>query len=193
MDKLALVYANMGNLPAARGYLEKAVQRWPNHSGVRAARQYIAGFYEQPSDALALFDRMNERGAGDEAAVWRTFIEAKAARSKAERGAAAKTIREDADRGQISRENEIMMLAGLGETRQAIEVANLALDHQQLEPRFLFTPVTRNLRQDPGFVQLAARMGLIKYWRETGKRPDFCMDQATRSECSSQLLAALKA
>ena len=107
-------------------------------------------------------------------------------------GATIRKIREAADQGKISRETEIMMLAGLGETKQAIEAANSALDHQQLEPWFLFTPVTRNLRQDPGFVGLAARMGLIKYWRETGKRPDFCTDQATRSECSPQLLAALK-
>jgi hypothetical protein len=86
-----------------------------------------------------------------------------------------------------------MMLAALGEPRQAIEVANLALDHhQQLQPWFLFTPVTRNLRQDPGFVGLAARMGLVKYWRETGKWPDFCTDQPRRSDCSPQLSAALK-
>ena len=62
------------------------------------------------------------------------------------------------------------MLAGLGATRQAFEAANSALDHQRLQPRFLFTPVTRNLRQDPAFVGLSARMGLVKYWRETGKR-----------------------
>jgi len=85
-----------------------------------------------------------------------------------------------------------MMLAALGETKQAIDFANSVLDHQQLEPWFLFTPVTRNLRQDPGFVPLASRLGLIKYWRETGKRPDFCTDPAARSECSPQLLAALK-
>jgi hypothetical protein len=48
------------------------------------------------------------------------------------------------------------------------------------------------LRLDPGFVPLAARFGLIKYWRETGKRPDFCTGPAARSECSAQLLAALR-
>jgi hypothetical protein len=106
--------------------------------------------------------------------------------------AASLKIRAAADRGTISRENEIMMLAGLGETKQAIDAANSVLDHQELQPWFLFTPVTRNLRRDPGFVSLASRMGLIKYWRETGQRPDFCSDQAKRSECGSELLAALK-
>jgi hypothetical protein len=85
-----------------------------------------------------------------------------------------------------------MMLAALGETKQAIDTANSALDRRPLEPWFLFTPVTRNVRQDPAFVPLAARMGLIKYWRETRKRPDFCTHAAARNECSPQLLAALQ-
>ena len=84
-----------------------------------------------------------------------------------------------------------MMLAALGETKRAIAVTNSVLDHQQLDAWFLFTPVTGNLRQDPGFIPLAARMGLIKYWRETGKRPAFCTDRAARSECSPQLRAAI--
>jgi DNA-binding winged helix-turn-helix (wHTH) protein/TolB-like protein/tetratricopeptide (TPR) repeat protein len=191
--KLALIYANTGNLPAARRMIEKAIQIWPSHSGVRTVRQYIAGFYEQPSAALAAFDLLDAQVSPDESnAVWRSVVEAKAARSKGVTEAAILRIREAADQNNISRETEIMMLAALGETRQAIEAANSALDHQPLQAWFLFAPVTRNLRQDPGFVPLAARMGLIKYWRETGKRPDFCTDRTSRSECSPQLLAALR-
>jgi DNA-binding winged helix-turn-helix (wHTH) protein/TolB-like protein/tetratricopeptide (TPR) repeat protein len=193
--KVALAYASMGNLPAARGWLQKAIQRWPNHSAVRSVRRYIAGFYEQPADGLAIINAMDAQTSADEnqTAIWRSFVEARAARSAQVTGAAIPKIREAADQGRIPREAEIMMLAALGETKQAIEAANLALDHrQQLESRFLFTPVTRNIRQDPGFVGLATRIGLIKYWRETGKRPDFCTDPAARGECSPQLLAALK-
>jgi DNA-binding winged helix-turn-helix (wHTH) protein/TolB-like protein len=191
--KLAGIYANMGNLAAARSALQKAAQFWPNHPGVWKWQQYIAGFYEQPSDALEVFKLLDTHNSLHESnAIWRTFIAARTARSKQVTEAASATIRAAADRGTISRENEIMMLAGLGETKQAIEVANSAVDHQDLEPWFLFTPVTRSLRQDPGFVPLASRMGLIKYWRETGKWPDFCTDAATRNDCSPQLLAAIR-
>jgi DNA-binding winged helix-turn-helix (wHTH) protein/TolB-like protein len=210
--KVALIYANIGNLPAARGWLQEAIQRWPNHSGVRAVRRYVAGFYERPADGLAMINAMDAQTSHDindtagfaminamgaqtsydanQTAIWRTFIEAKAAHSAQLTGASIRRIREAADQGKVSRETEIMMFAGLGETKQAIEAANLALDHQELQAWFLFTPVTRILRQDPGFVGLAARMGLIKYWRETGKWPDFCTDRA--SECGPQLLAAIK-
>jgi hypothetical protein len=84
------------------------------------------------------------------------------------------------------------MLAALGETRQALEAANSTLNQRRFESWVLFAPITRNLRQNPGFVDLAARMGLIEYWRETGKRPDFCTSPPTRSECTPQLLAAIK-
>ena len=105
--------------------------------------------------------------------------------------ATIRKIREAANQGKVLPEVEIMMLADLGASRQAMEMANSAVDDQRLQAWFLFTPITRNMRQDPGFIRLADRMGLIKYWRETGKRPDFCADPTRRSECSPQLLAAI--
>ena len=192
--QLARAYANTGNLPAARAWIRKGVQLWPNHSGVARMRRYISGFYEQPSEALATFDAMDAQAPSgeNENEIWRSFIKAKASGSKRLMAETTRQIREAADQKRISRENEILMLAALGQTRQAMEAANSTLNHQRFESWVLFAPVTRNLRQDPGFVSLAARMGLIEYWRETGKRPDFCINPAIRSECSPQLLAALK-
>ena len=191
--QLARRYANMGNLPAARNWIQKGVRIWPNHSGIRRAQRYIVGFYEQPLDALAIFDRLEAQNSTDEndGLVWRTFIEARSARDPRTTALAIRKIREAADQKEISRETEVMMIAGLGEPRLALETANIALaNEEQLDPWFLFAPVTRNMRQDPGFLDLAARLGLIEYWRETGRRPDFCTDRAR--ECSPQLLAAMK-
>jgi DNA-binding winged helix-turn-helix (wHTH) protein/TolB-like protein len=193
--KLVDIHSAMGNLAPARDALQRAMQFWPNHPGVWKRQQYIAGFYDKPADALAVFDGLDARTALHESnAVWRAFIEARAAHSQQVTAASILKILAAGDRGTITRENEIMMVAALGETKRAIEVANSVLDHhQELDAWFLFTPVTRSLRTDPGFVPLASRLGLIKYWRETGKRPDFCTDPAPRSECSSQLRAALNA
>ena len=191
--QLARAYANLGNLPAARGRLQKGVQTWPNHSGIRRAQQYIVGFYEQPSGAVEIFDQLDAQNPPDEKqdTVWRSFIEARSAHSPRLSASAIVGIRKAADQGKISPETEAMMMSGLGETRQAFEALTIALDHHKLlDPWFLFTPVTRNMRQDPAFVGLAARLGLIKYWRETGRWPDFCTDHAR--ECSPQLLAAIK-
>lgn len=192
--QLARAYANIGNLPAARAWIQKGVQLWPNHSGIRRYQRHIAGFYEQPSEALATFNSMDAQApAGrDENQIWRSFVKAKAAHSERLMAETTLQIREAADQEKISRENEILMLAALGETRQALEAANSTLNQRRFESWVLFAPITRNLRQNPGFVDLAARMGLIEYWRETGKRPDFCTSPPTRSECTPQLLAAIK-
>jgi hypothetical protein len=124
--------------------------------------------------------------------IWRSFVKAKAAHSERLTAKTALQIRQAANQEKINRETEILMLAALGETRQAMEAANSALNRPGFESWVLFAPVTRNLREDPGFVGLAARMGLIDYWRETGKRPDFCTGPAAQSECSPQLLAAMR-
>jgi DNA-binding winged helix-turn-helix (wHTH) protein/TolB-like protein len=193
-SRQAFVYANMGNLAAAKAWIQKAMERWPNHSSALAYQRYIAGFYEEPSEALAVFDQLDAQGApgNDQNTIWRTFIQAKAAHSGQVTATAIERIRAAADQGKIPREIEIMMIAGLGDAKQAIEAANLGLDHQNLEPRlFLFAPITRNMRQDPGFLPLASRLGLIQYWRQTGKWPDFCTDQGRRAECSPELRAAM--
>jgi DNA-binding winged helix-turn-helix (wHTH) protein/TolB-like protein len=190
--KVALNYANIGNLPAARSWIRSAVQRWPNHDAVRLYRLYITCFYERPADALAIVRSIEAQNTDDQTAVWRRFVEARAAHVARPSAATISEIREAADQGKIPREVEILMMAELGDTQGAIDAANLAVSHHdQLPPRFLFTPIARDLRRDPGFVRLADRLGLIKYWRETGKLPDFCTDQTTRSECSPQLLAAI--
>jgi hypothetical protein len=33
------------------------------------------------------------------------------------------------------------------------------------------------MRRDPRFMALAARIGLVQYWRSTGRWPDFCSTQ----------------
>ena len=191
--KLVHNYANLGNLDAARSWLQKGLQRWPNHSAMRAAQLYLAAFFEKPADALAILDAIDAaKRAGDaRTAVWRKFVEARAARAGPVTDATIPVIRSAADSGEISREVEIMMLAGLGDRKLAVAAANRALDHRRLDPRFLFTPVMRDFRREPGFVALASRMGLVQYWRETGKGPDFCR-QGASSQCGPNLLAALK-
>ena len=115
--QLARAYANTGNLPAARASIQKGVQLWPNHFGVRRYQRHIAGFYEQPSEALATFNSMDAQAPSgkDENQIWRSFVKAKAAHSERLTAEAALQIREAADQERISRENEILMLAALGE------------------------------------------------------------------------------
>jgi DNA-binding winged helix-turn-helix (wHTH) protein len=187
--KLALNYANVGDLPTARRWLRHATSRWPDHSAVRSATLYMAAFLERPADGQAAIESMG--GDGEDTAIWRQFI---TARSRRESGLVEATLakaRQATRAGTISPETEIMMIAGLGVPKQALVAAERALDDKPLDPRFLFTPPMREVRRDAGFVRLAARMGLIRYWRTTGRRPDFCTGTALSTECPAALKAAL--
>jgi tetratricopeptide (TPR) repeat protein len=193
--QLARNYANLGNLPLARKLLQKGLRLWPDHSGVRRVERYIIGFYGDPAEASSMLSRPDPKGGRNNSGadhVWRTFVEARLAHSPDQSAAAARRIREAGDRDLIAPEYEIMMLASLGNPRAAMEVANARLDQLRSESWILFAPATRNLREDPGFVRLLSRLGLIQYWRETATRPDICTDGKKRDECGPQLLAALK-
>lgn len=78
-------------------------------------------------------------------------------------------------------------LSVLGFTGPALEIFGEALDnpdawragalettrpHIGYETALLFIGETRSLRNDPNFAKLCARLGLARYWRETGVWPD---------------------
>src|SRR6185312_8851330 len=53
-------------------------------------------------------------------------------------------------------------------------------------PSFLFAPPTANLRRDPRFMGLAARLGLVTYWRSTSNWPDFCSEPGLPYACKAE-------
>lgn len=78
-------------------------------------------------------------------------------------------------------------LSVLGFTGPALEIFGEALNdpdawrvgalettrpHIGYETALLFINETRMLRNDPGFAKLCVRLGLARYWRETGRWPD---------------------
>ena len=51
---------------------------------------------------------------------------------------------------------------------------------------FLFFPLTAPIRRDPRFMLLAARYGLVDYWRKSGHWPDFCADPGLPYNCRTE-------
>ncbi len=62
-------------------------------------------------------------------------------------------------------------LALLGENRAALAAAER---NRSLTWGILFEPAFAAARRDPAFAPLAERLGLVRYWRQTGRRPDVC-------------------
>ena len=52
-----------------------------------------------------------------------------------------------------------------------------------LPPAIPFYPTTEAMRRDRRFMPLAAKLGLVAYWRATGKWPDFCAEPGLPYDC----------
>ncbi len=50
-------------------------------------------------------------------------------------------------------------------------------------PGIFFFPPTAAMRRDPRFMPLAARLGLVDYWRAASKWPDFCSEPDLPYDC----------
>jgi DNA-binding winged helix-turn-helix (wHTH) protein/tetratricopeptide (TPR) repeat protein len=44
---------------------------------------------------------------------------------------------------------------------------------------FLFSPATKSMRRDPRFARLVDEIGLVRYWKESGSRPDYQLSKDT--------------
>jgi DNA-binding winged helix-turn-helix (wHTH) protein/tetratricopeptide (TPR) repeat protein len=50
----------------------------------------------------------------------------------------------------------------------------------------LFRPALADVRRDPRFMQVANRIGLIGYWHESGRWPDFCWEPGLPYDCRQE-------
>jgi DNA-binding winged helix-turn-helix (wHTH) protein/TolB-like protein len=92
-------------------------------------------------------------------------------------------------------ENAIEALSVLGFTDDAFTVATRYVPSRcECDHSVLFNTLTAPMRRDPRFMQLAARQGLVDYWRESGHWPDFCNDPKLPYSCQAEAnrLAAAK-
>jgi hypothetical protein len=51
---------------------------------------------------------------------------------------------------------------------------------------WLFEPGMQPAQRDPRFWTLAARLGLIRYWRIRGVWPDFCQEPSLGFDCATR-------
>lgn len=85
--------------------------------------------------------------------------------------------------------NAIQELAAIGLTDDAFALAERyqpGAASTDADSAFLFFPLTLPMRRDPRFMQMAARFGLVDYWRSSGHWPDFCADPGLPYNCRTE-------
>lgn len=78
-------------------------------------------------------------------------------------------------------------LGEFGQTDEVFEWLALAPTERVVEYDYLlFRPALAGVRRDPRFMQVAKRIGLLKYWAESGHWPDFCSEPGLAYDCKSE-------
>jgi DNA-binding winged helix-turn-helix (wHTH) protein len=185
----------LGRTAEADRVIDRAMQYWPEHDGVRFARFTIYAYTGRPRAALAMLDAgmMKRVYTRDAVAFWRVSLAALDQRSPGSIATARRANLEAAEQSPGLTNQAVLVLSALGEVDAAFDVANqLLLYRRPIETRpklrsakssvkstswrfapWLFTPPTERMQSDPRFDLLCDGIGLTDYWRKRGITPDF--------------------
>jgi hypothetical protein len=85
-----------------------------------------------------------------------------------------------------TRGNVFRALGAFGRVDEAYQLLDDPAFQPSIEPQVLFRPDFAGVRADPRFIHVAARLGLVHYWRQSGYWPDFCSNERLKYDCKSE-------
>jgi hypothetical protein len=115
--------------------------------------------------------------------AWIAALKASTSKEAAAKAGAVKAVMEAASTGSLGHGSALTLLTMLGDLDGAFAQAQLYKPVPPSAPPYLFQPATAAMRSDPRFMQVAAKLGLVDYWRSTGKWPDFCSEPGLPYDC----------
>jgi adenylate cyclase len=175
-----------GKFAPAESDIAASRRTWPSVSWVLATAYYVGIWSSNWASARAVLDQPG--WGADPAAIGflRTCLDALQSRDPAE--AAPVVLETRRVKSQVALEEGIQCLAQLGKVDEAFAQAErFQPEVYGIEgPMAFFAPSTASMRRDPRFMPLMARLGLVDYWRSTGKWPDFCAEPGLPYDCKTE-------
>lgn len=180
---LALVYS--GEFSKAKADIAEARKKWPNDQQIDFAEFSFQYRYGDPRVALQLMPRIGDF-TDAEMAPNRNFIAARLDPTPAKIDDAIAALNARSGNSQPQRNKILFALADFGRVDQAYQLMEDPKFQPFIEMDALFRPDFASVRADPRFMQIAARLGLVRYWRQTGYWPDFCTSEQLRYDCKTE-------
>jgi len=183
---LATALASAGRLTEARTLIEQVQRLWPDLSDRGADSIMLEARWGDPARALAMLDDPKSRPADWEAPMiekWRRFSLVRRSHDPAKTAAYAKDVLADFAAGRSDLNRAIRDLVGVGATEAAFAVAMRSAPADVLDTEVLFRPTAEGMRRDPRFMPLAAKLGLVEFWKRTNHWPDFCEAKDRPYDC----------
>ena len=193
---LASLLANAGGMAEARALVERAARAWPDEPNMQATRMAIEARLGDPDRALALLDDPSTRPSRYEPwqiETWRRLILVRKSKDPKQIEAFARDELANLAAGRTTVARSVLMLANVGATNAAFTAAARATAEDPLGGDVLFRPFSADMQRDARFMPLAAKLGLVDYWRASGKWPDFCEAPNRPYDCRATAAAVLAA
>jgi adenylate cyclase len=183
---LAGLLVATGDHEAARDIVEGMADAYPDdpvHWWARFRTAFWSGGYD---DAIALLDAPASQARSARAKVcWRQAADAM--RNRVSRAQGLRQVIACDASGDLPSAQSLMLIAALGDADEGFARARtLFIDERRGGHEILFTPPTASLRADPRFMMLMRDLGLLGYWRLSGRWPDFCREPGLPYECEAE-------
>ena len=184
----AALEAAAGALPAAQADAADALRTWPTQPPVWTYAVFVFMWSSDWTHADALLNRPNPTTAARATDLLRTCVAALRTRQPAMVAAAQRMARAIAPADQTSLRWAMQCVAQLGMADTAFQMAaQYQPEVYSFEgPTIFFYPSSASMRRDRRFMPLMAKLGLIDYWRSTGKWPDFCAAPGLPYDCKAE-------
>lgn len=179
---LALVYA--GEFSKAKAEIANAQKKWPDDQSIAAADFTLQLSYGDPHAAADLLPKMDMSDA--ELARYRTLITARLDPTPENIDKAVAAFAPQASSDPSARNRVLLALGNFGRVDQVYQLLEDPSFQPFVELDDLFRPTFAGVRADPRFMQAAARLGLVRYWRQTGYWPDFCTSEKLPYDCKKE-------
>jgi tetratricopeptide (TPR) repeat protein len=180
---LSLAYA--GNLSRAKAEIAEARKKWPNNADIEWAEYGFQYRYGDPKVAEQLMPRVLDAKDADMAPNLKLL----AARMDPTPAKIDDAIAAFRGRWGSEPRSEAKVLLALGTFGKTDDIYELLADPKFqpfIDPSILFRPEFASVRSDPRFMQVSARLGLVRYWRESGSWPDFCAGEQLKYDCKTE-------
>lgn len=180
---LALVYS--GQFSKAKASIADARKKWPADFAIDLADFTFQFRYGDPRAALQLLPRIANSSDADMAPD-RKLIAARLDRSPAKIDEAIAALNARTSNDPAIRNDVLAALGNFGRVDQAYQLLQDPVFQRAIDRGILFRPEFAGVRADPRFMQVAARVGLVHYWRQSGYWPDFCTSEKLRYDCKTE-------
>lgn len=191
-DALVTAMLNIGQVDAAKEELQKSEQLWPGATSVLQARFAVEFRVGDASRALAIL-QSGQLGAGytpssaQANSAHESYLKARiepTTNNKAKAISDARTLYEQ------DATNSWVYARALSEFGGHEELIDFLLTSDARVPVSMTWTIFRTsfdeLHQDPRFMQIARRLGVLDYWQDTGRWPDFCGQPDLPYDCKKE-------